>query len=131
MPALSSLAVNCASFLCTLALATAVTGCAAGISSIGAVLGRDNETRALYVRDVASGLAAEQAGLIPGDEIVMIDGVYVRELPLREITRRLRGKVGTAVALTVVRGREVRHVRVTRSALREPDVKPREEQLEP
>lgn len=131
MPALSSLAVNCASFLCALAVATAVIGCSVGIGSIGAVLGRDNETRALYVRDVATGLAAEQAGLVPGDEIVMIDGVYVRALPLRELTRRLRGKVGTTVALTVVRGREVRRLRVTRSALREPELKPREEQLEP
>ncbi|MFT3774886.1 MAG: PDZ domain-containing protein [Minicystis sp.] len=56
-------------------------GCgASGPGSIGAVLGRDNETRALHVREVPEGLGAERAGLQPGDEIVMIEGAYVKIL---------------------------------------------------
>lgn len=85
--------------------------------SIGAVLSRDNDTGALYVRDLSEGLAAERAGLLPGDELVMIEGRYVRDLDAKEIRALLRGDVGSFVRLTVVRGEEVRHVRVERRAL--------------
>jgi C-terminal processing protease CtpA/Prc len=115
----------------TLALFLGLAACAPRVGSIGAVLGRDNDTSALYVRDVASGLAAEKAGLVPGDEIVMIDGLYVRDLPIKDVKRLLRGEVGSVVDLTIVRGREVRRVRVARSAFREAEVKPREERLVP
>jgi len=87
--------------------------------SIGAHLSRDNETGALYVRDLFPGLAGERAGLLPGDEIIMIDGYYVRELDAPRVREMLRGQVGTAVRLTVVRGGLVVRVRVTRSELRE------------
>ncbi len=85
--------------------------------SIGAVLSRDNDTGALYVRDLSPGLAAERAGLLPGDELVMIEGRYVRDLDAKEIRVLLRGDVGSGVRLTVVRGDEVRRVRIERRAL--------------
>ncbi|WP_237244577.1 MULTISPECIES: PDZ domain-containing protein [Sorangium] len=114
------------------ALLLMAAGCAASVGSIGAVLGRDNESQALYVRDVPRGLAAERAGLIPGDEILMIDGVYVRDLSSAEVRERLRGAVGSAVELTVVRGGDVRRVRVVRSELRAHEgIKPREEPIVP
>ena len=99
--------------------------------SIGAVLGRDNDTRALYVRDVPEGLGASLAGLVPGDEILMINGQYARDLDQKAIVGLLRGEVGTEVDLTVSRGGEIRHVRVKRTALREAEVKPKEETIEP
>lgn len=96
------------------------------------MFGRDNETLALYVRDVPEGLGAEEAGLLPGDEIVMIDGHYVRNLDRKEITQRLRGEVGTKVELTVLRGSEVNHISVKRTALRSSDAaKPKEERIDP
>jgi C-terminal processing protease CtpA/Prc len=115
-------------------LSIALGGCAAGgPGSVGAVLGRDNETRALHVREVPEGTSAGQAGLAPGDEIVMIDGVYVKDLGAAEIRAKLRGETGSEVALTVVRGvrgDEVRHVRVTRAPLRAPRAPaPREEKI--
>ncbi len=114
------------------ALLLLAAGCGASAGSIGAVLGRDNESQALYVRDVPRGLAAEQAGLSPGDEILMIDGVYVRDLSSTQIRDRLRGAVGSTVELTVVRGRDVRRVRVVRSELQANEgVKPREEKIVP
>lgn len=112
-------------------LCAALAGCAQTTGSIGAVLGRDDETRALHVRDVPEGLAAEKAGLVPGDEIIMIDGVYVRELPVRELKRLLRGDVGSTVELTIVRGREVLRVRLARTPFRELEVRAREERLAP
>ncbi|WP_437913084.1 PDZ domain-containing protein [Sorangium sp. So ce302] len=114
------------------ALLLVAAGCTASVGSIGAVLGRDNESLALYVRDVPPGLAAERAGLTPGDEIMMIDGVYVRDLSSAAVRDRLRGAVGSAVELTVVRGRDVRRVRVVRTELRAHEgLKPREEQILP
>ncbi|MGK3999765.1 PDZ domain-containing protein [Sorangium sp. So ce1024] len=114
------------------ALLLMAAGCSASVGSIGAVLGRDNESEALHVRDVPPGLAAERAGLLPGDEILMIDGVYVRDLTSTELRDRLRGPVGSAVELTIVRGGDVRRVRVVRGALRELEgIKPREERIVP
>lgn len=87
--------------------------------SIGAHLSRDNETGAVYVKDLFPGLAGERAGLLAGDELVMIDGFYVRELGAPRVREMLRGPVGTAVRLTVVRGGLVLRLKVTRSELRE------------
>lgn len=94
----------------------ACSGSAAG--SVGAVFGRDNDTRALYVREVPPGLAAAGAGLLPGDQLVMIEGFYVRDLDAKSIHDKLRGDIGSTVALTILRGEEVIHVRVARGALR-------------
>jgi carboxyl-terminal processing protease len=101
-----------------------------GVGSIGAVLGRDDDTHAVFVREVPRGLAADRAGLLPGDEIVMIDGVYVRELGTKELRELLRGDVGGAVKLTILRGEGVRHITVTRSEFRAHETaKPREEKI--
>jgi C-terminal processing protease CtpA/Prc len=107
--------------LAILAVSAALAGgCApTGPGSMGAVLGRDNETRALYVRDVPPGLGAEKAGLRPGDQLVMIEGFYVKDLTAEQIRKRLRGDAGSTVELTLLRGEEVRHVRVTRVPMRE------------
>lgn len=108
-----------------------LSGCGgSSIGSVGAILGRDNDSRALYVREMPRGLAADRAGLLPGDEIVMVDGVYVRELGPKELRALLRGSVGSTVDLTIVRGKLVRRVRVVRTELGERDeTKPREEKL--
>lgn len=105
-------------------------GGASGPGSVGAVLGRDNETRALFVREAPTGDAAEKAGLRPGDEIVMIDGLYVKDMSAKDVRAKLRGEVGTRVRLTVVRGDAVRHVEITRGALGERHAAPpREERI--
>ncbi|MGK4001922.1 PDZ domain-containing protein [Sorangium sp. So ce1036] len=114
------------------ALLLMAAGCSPSVGSIGAVLARDNASQALYVRDAPRGLAAERSGLIPGDEIVMIDGVHVRDLPSAQVRDRLRGAVGSAVELTVVRGGQVRRVRVVRGELQaHEEIKPGEEQIPP
>jgi carboxyl-terminal processing protease len=107
------------------------SGCGAGgPGSVGAVLGRDNETGALHVRDVPEGLGADRAGLSPGDEIVMIDGVYVKDLSSTDVRAKLRGDAGSTVALTVLHGDRVRHVKVTRAPMRERrPAPPREERI--
>jgi C-terminal processing protease CtpA/Prc len=104
------------------------SGGANGGGSVGAVFGRDADSRALYVREVPSGLGAEEAGLLAGDQVVMIEGLYVRDLSEKEIRAKMRGEVGSVVTLTVLRGNDVHHVRVTRSARRAHEAAPAREQ---
>jgi C-terminal processing protease CtpA/Prc len=117
-----------------LALALTALGCSGpSIGSVGAVLGVDNETGAVHVREVREGLAAEKSGLLPGDEILMIDGVYVRDLGTTAVRERLRGNVGSSVELTVVRGEDVLRVKVVREPLGAAAAPPppREERIAP
>lgn len=88
-------------------------------ASIGAILSRDNETGVLLVREVMEGNAAAQAGLLAGDELVMIDGIYVRDLDTSAVRAMLRGEVGTKVHITAVRGQSVLRVTIERGALLE------------
>jgi carboxyl-terminal processing protease len=100
------------------ALAVALMACGPpAVGSVGAVLGRDRETGALHVREAPEGLAAAEAGLLPGDQIKMIDGVLVDELDQTRIRAMLRGEVGTKVRLTILRGDEVLHVELVRRAM--------------
>jgi carboxyl-terminal processing protease len=63
-------------------------------------------------------LAADRAGLKPGDRILLIDGVDVRALSSRELHLALAGEVDEVVKLTVLRGEEVLRVTVKRTAAR-------------
>jgi carboxyl-terminal processing protease len=103
-----------------LVVLTLTAGCrSSGVGSIGAVMARDAETQALVVRDAPKGLGAEEAGLKPGDEIVMVEGFLVRDLSTVELRALLRGEIGSKLRLTVVRAGQVRHVEVQRSELLE------------
>lgn len=63
-------------------------------------------TRQYYLRVVAArdGSPAAKAGLMPGDYIRAIDGQSTRDATVYEGQRLLRGKAGTNVRLTVLRG---------------------------
>lgn len=116
-----------------IAAANILLGCSSdpAIGSIGAVLVRDTEEATLYVRETPRGLAAQDAGLLPGDQIIMIDGMFIRQLDAVEIRDRLRGDVGTPVSLTIVRGDEILHLEVVRGPLREAsEVAPKVETLQ-
>ena len=119
--------------LAPLALALAIGCSGPKVGSVGAVLGVDTETGTVVVRETREGLAADKAGLLPGDEILMIDGVYARELGAPAIRERLRGDVGTSVELTVVRGEEVLRVKLKREPLATATARPpqKEERIEP
>jgi C-terminal processing protease CtpA/Prc len=109
-------------------------GCSSSsVGSIGAVLGVDNETGAVHVRETREGLAADKAGLQPGDEILMIDGVYVREMGVAAVQGKLRGNVGSSVDLTVARGERILRVRLVRQPLAASAAppRPREERIAP
>jgi len=63
-------------------------------------------TRQYYLRVIAArdGSPAARAGLLPGDYIRAIDGQSTRDTTVYEGQRLLRGKAGTKVHLTVLRG---------------------------
>ena len=63
-------------------------------------------TRQYYLRVIAArdGSPAAKAGLMPGDYIRAIDGQSTRDTTVFEGQRLLRGRAGTKVHLTVIRG---------------------------
>lgn len=83
-------------------------GCSPDRGTIGAVLGQTSDQR-LILREVPETLAAGRAGLLPGDELLLIDGRDVRELDSRGVHRALSGSLGEPVKLTLLRdGRVIR-----------------------
>lgn len=127
------MSVGAREFRAAIVAALVGAGCGAAepkAGSIGAVLSRDNEAGTLFIRDVSPGLSAERAGLQAGDEVLMIEGRYTRELDAPAVRAALRGEIGTSVRLTIVRGDQVLRVKVERGALREPgEVRPRVETI--
>lgn len=86
-------------------------------------------TRQYYLRVIASrdGSPAARAGLMTGDYIRAIDGQSTRDTSVYEGMRLLRGKAGTTVRLTVLRGNaaEPHDVELTRENLPAVPVKSR------
>lgn len=103
---------------------------AKGTGSIRAVLDRDPITGAVFVYDVPEGLAASEAGMEPGDQLKMIDGVHVDDLDRDDLQQRLRGPIGSTVNVTVVRGDEVLHLDVKRQVLERVEKRGRYERIE-
>ena len=58
---------------------------------------------ALVIKTVRPLSAAAVAGLIAGDELVEVDGLPVAQLGRSEAIRRLRGPIGSPIALSVRR----------------------------
>lgn len=98
-------------------LAGALAGCGPNRGTIGALLVQDGEQR-LFVREVPEGLGADRAGVRPGDEILMIDGLDARAMGDRGVHEALSGNVGEPVKLTLVRDGEIVRVTVRRSLAR-------------
>ena len=59
------------------------------------------------------GTPAHQAGLMPKDVIVKIDGEVTKDIVIHEAVKKLRGKRGTSVDLTIWREKEERFFDVT------------------
>jgi carboxyl-terminal processing protease len=68
---------------------------------IGARLGQRRDTA--FVTSVLPGSPAQRAGLTAFDRIVMLDGQPVVGLPVDQVVDKIRGPVGTKLAMSVVR----------------------------
>jgi len=66
-----------------------------------------------------------KAGLLPGDQILKIDGLSTDKLDLNEAVEKLRGKVGEKIVLTVTRPftGEVKDYELAREVIKVPSVK--------
>ncbi len=100
--------------LCISGTLATIVGCGAQRGTIGAQLGQRDDGR-LFIRDTPRGLAAQRAGLHPGDEITLINGQDVRSFDEKGLHRILEGEVGDPVKLTVLRGEQVLHVTLQRT----------------
>lgn len=78
---------------------------------IGAELTRSNG-KFIIVAPVKSS-PADKAGLRPYDEIVRIDGEALAEDTLQDVVRRIRGKEGTAVSMTIYRPELNKHLELS------------------
>lgn len=93
-----------------------------GFSGIGAELGQDKDKNLIVVSPIA-GTPAEKAGVKPQDIIAEIDGKTTTGLSVDEAVTKIRGKKGTNVKLTLVRGgREAIELEITRDDIRVPSV---------
>ena len=100
-------------------MAVSEAGCGGWNGSVGAILGKDNHTGRVFVREVPPGLGAAQAGLEEGDEVTAIEGKPTKAMTADELRAALRGKVGSPVSVTIVRRGETRTVTVERSPFQE------------
>lgn len=73
----------------------------AAFGGIGVVMGyRENK---VVILSVMEGTPSESAGLLPEDEIYLVEGAPASELTFEEVAMKIRGEVGTQVTLTVRR----------------------------
>jgi carboxyl-terminal processing protease len=80
---------------------------------VGIVIG--TKDKLLTVVAPIEGTPGEQAGIKSGDQIIKIDGQDTKDLALDEAVNKIRGPEGSQVALTILRGQEVKEYTLTRS----------------
>lgn len=80
---------------------------------IGASLHYENGK--IIVVSPISNSPAEKAGLLPGDQIISVDGVDVTGMNLDEATALIKGEAGTSVVIGILRDGETYRYSMTRS----------------
>lgn len=70
---------------------------------------------------------AQKAGIKAGDLVMRIDGTLVKGMKLREAIKKMRGKKGTAIVLTVIRKGEQKplQIKIVRDDIHVPSIKSR------
>lgn len=91
---------------------------------VGIEVSLDPETKLLTVMSPMIGGPAYQQGVLAGDVILKVDGQSIEGLSLDDAVRRLRGRKGEPVTLTVLHSGETEPVdiRVVRDVIRSPSV---------
>lgn len=74
-----------------------------GGGGIGITVERTDDKK-IMIRAVQEGSPAAKGGVLPGDQIVAVDGDSMIEKTLGDVVHKLRGSVGQPVTLTVLRG---------------------------
>jgi CHAT domain-containing protein/Flp pilus assembly protein TadD len=87
------------------------------VGGIGVQTRIDEKTKQLIIQLVASGGAAEKAGLKPGDIILEVDGKTVIGERQNQTISRIRGVIGTPVNLKLQRGNQTITVDIIRGKI--------------
>lgn len=74
----------------------------------------------MEVLETAEGSPALEAGIRPGDVIVAVEGERITKDNISDVSNRIRGEEGTAVALTIRRGETQLDISVTRKTFQTP-----------
>lgn len=82
----------------------------------------DPESSLVMVSVVFAGSPAEEAGLLPGDMILEVDGKDMTGRRADEVTTFVRGEPDTRVRMVIIRGEERVNILVTRQQIRVPTV---------
>lgn len=87
---------------------------------IGITVNGQTTAQGLEVLQVAQGGPADQAGILAGDRITLVDGRMVAGLEVSAIQSMIKGDENTKVTLTILRGAQELTVTVTRAAVSVP-----------
>lgn len=95
----------------------------ASYGGVGALI-RKTPQGYIMIAEPYENSAAVKGGLHPGDTVIAIEGVSTKDLTADECSGKMRGRPGTELNLTVVRGRggDTAAVTVTRERIHIPDV---------
>lgn len=102
-------------FVPKLILPLALYACATERGSVGAIFAQTQSNGRVTVREAPPGYPAADAGMVRGDEILLIDGRDVRSLAPEGIHRLLEGEVGTTVQLTILRRGQIERIALKRA----------------
>ncbi|HUA09885.1 MAG TPA: S41 family peptidase [Candidatus Acidoferrales bacterium] len=95
----------------------------AKISGIGVLISPDETSGMIVLSYVVPGTPADRAGLQPGDTIATIDGQSTKGFTTEAASKLLRGKPGTPVTLSIIRGTAApTDVAIVRSEIEPPTV---------
>ena len=87
----------------------------AGVVEGGIGVQITDENGRYVITSVYSGLAAKSAGIQVNDEIIKVDGESIKDIGIEEISKKVKGKVGTIVNITVLRNNKELSFNVLRS----------------
>lgn len=65
---------------------------------------------------------ADESGLRSGDTIIAVNDEFMAERTLDEVVNKIRGKIGTTVKLTVLRGLDSKEFSITRAEITAPSI---------
>lgn len=88
---------------------------AGNLSGVGLELAENEKTKALTVVAPIEGTPAFNAGILPNDVIVQIDGQPTQSMNINDAAKRIQGPVGTPVVLVIQRGNQAQTFKLTRA----------------
>ena len=85
---------------------------------IGATVQANAEGLGIDIIQVTKGGPAEEAGILAGDVIIAVNGQDVAGMDVTAVSSMVKGKEGTQVTVTILRGQETLDFTVTRRAIK-------------